>query len=178
MLPGRRRAWCLTFALCAGILGFVVNSQKLVLFANVPVLLGGTFSLAVALLLGPWYGLLASVVGSLPVLGVWSQPGIFLLTLFSPFVVGLLVRRGWRPLVAAMVCWVVGGAPLLAVTFLFRQGAIDSDWLAMITPLLGNLTELVSCTLSCTANLPPLTWLGHACPHLSGILSWRIGDNS
>ena len=143
MLPGRRRAWCLTFALCAGILGFVVNSQKLVLFANVPVLLGGTFSLAVALLLGPWYGLLASVVGSLPVLGVWSQPGIFLLTLFSPFVVGLLVRRGWRPLVAAMVCWVVGGAPLLAVTFLFRQGAIDSDWLAMITPLISAFLNIM-----------------------------------
>ncbi len=137
MLSGRRRAWCLTFALCAGLLGFVVNSQKLVLFANVPVLLGGTFSFAVALLLGPWYGLMASVVGSLPVLGVWSQPGIFLLTLLAPFVVGMLVQRGWRPLMAAMVFWILGGAPLLGLAFLFHRAAFDSDWLTLITPLIS-----------------------------------------
>jgi len=137
MLPGRRRAWCLTFALCAGLLGFVLNSQKLVLFANVPILLGGTFSLVVALLLGPWYGLLASIVGSLPVLGVWSQPGIFLLTLLSPFVVGYLVQRGWRPLVAALVCWVSGGLPLLVAAFLLHRPAFDSDWLTLTTPLIS-----------------------------------------
>ncbi|HME09605.1 MAG TPA: ATP-binding protein [Bryobacteraceae bacterium] len=137
MLSGRRRAWCLTFALCAGLLGFVVNSQKLVLFANVPVLLGGTFSFAVALLLGPWYGLMASVVGSLPVLGVWSQPGIFLLTLLAPFVVGVLVQRGWRPLMAAMVCWILGGGPLLGAAFLLHRTSFDSDWLTLITPLIS-----------------------------------------
>jgi signal transduction histidine kinase/CheY-like chemotaxis protein len=143
MLPGRRRASCLTFALCAGLLGFLVNSQKLVLFANVPVLLGGTFSLATALLLGPWYGLLASVAASLPVLGVWSQPGIFLLTLVAPFVVGKLVQRGWRPLIAATVCWVAGGAPLLVGAFILRQTAADSDWLALIAPLISALLNAV-----------------------------------
>src|SRR5271165_4273465 len=143
MLPGRRRASCLTFALCAGLLGFLVNSQKLVLFANVPVLLGGTFSLATALLLGPWYGLLASVAASLPVLGVWSQPGIFLLTLLAPCVVGLLVQRGWRPLVAAIVCWVVGGAPLLVGAFLLHQTSFDSDWLALMAPLISALLNAV-----------------------------------
>jgi signal transduction histidine kinase len=106
----RRR---LVGSLAAGVCGFAVNCLTVDVFGGARMSLGGVFSLAVALQLGPWYGLLASLVAELPNQFVQHMPANILLHMLETVVVGYCARRRIMPLLGNAGYWLVVGLLLI-----------------------------------------------------------------
>jgi hypothetical protein len=79
---------------------------------------GGIFTLATALHLGPWYGLIASVVAEVPggihLAPLQFRPSWELIThLLEAWAIGWCARRRIVPLVADALYWSLFGIPVL-----------------------------------------------------------------
>jgi signal transduction histidine kinase len=97
----------------AGLAGFLLNFLSFDIFGGARMSFGGLFPLAVAMQLGPAYGVLASVFTELP--GTLRiHDGYPLLTHpLEVFLVGLAVRRGVMPMVADALYWCALGVPII-----------------------------------------------------------------
>src|SRR5438445_576311 len=81
-------------ALAAGTAGLLCNFFSLDVFGGARITLGGTFPLAVALLLGPAYGALAAVLAELPNAIVYHAPWVCVMHALEAMAVGWFTRRG------------------------------------------------------------------------------------
>ncbi|BCV27870.1 hypothetical protein [Shewanella algae] len=64
----------LLLSLMVGLIGFACNSFPIPLFANVQLVLGNTLYVIVAILLGPWYALLAATISVTSLMVQWDKP--------------------------------------------------------------------------------------------------------
>ena len=88
-------------ALAAGLVSLAINAIPGV----GPWALGRIVSLPVAILMGPWYGLLAAAVGAGGWAASFSSRFLFLVT--EALVVGAVARRGWSAILGGAAFWIV-----------------------------------------------------------------------
>ena len=105
LAPLLRRRLAVTLA--AGVCGLVVNCFTLDVFGGARMSLGGVFSLAVALQLGPWYGFLASLIAELPNQLLQRMPANILIHVMEAVVVGYCARRRIMPLLGDAAYWLM-----------------------------------------------------------------------
>src|SRR5687767_12958565 len=97
----------LLIALAAGVAGFVLQTTATGGFAQLwP---GRLISLPVAILLGPWLGALSAALSALP---AGTDSGALAMFIVEALAIGIAVRRGYPPIVAGGLFWIVN-----AVTF-------------------------------------------------------------
>src|SRR5213594_4025379 len=108
--PNARR---LAIALLAGAAGAALNLVPLPAVARLwP---GRVATLPIAILYGPWYGLLSALIAAAPFRAAVVLPVVFSL---EALIVGAFARRGKPTLVGGALLWVV-----TAVTFALAPGA-------------------------------------------------------
>src|SRR5579864_1570072 len=138
----RRR---LAATIAAGLLGAIANTFTLDVFGGSPMAFGGIFTLATALHLGPWYGLLSSLIAELPgsihlhpfrIVDFWK----LLTHVLEVVAVGWCSRRRFVPLAADAAYWSVFGIPLLLIASHHTQAA--PAWAIIIENLMNGLLDV------------------------------------
>src|SRR5437660_578390 len=112
----KSRALFVTLAF--GLLGFVANLPQINVFAETPLLFGGVFYLAITLLYGPLFGAAAALLIALPPVVLWRHPETAVFLVLEALVVGWLVQRRRRPVIADLIYWALVGAPLAILVFI------------------------------------------------------------
>ncbi len=147
----RQNLWHrLAATVAAGLAGAAVNLFTLDVFGGAPMTFGGIFPLATALQLGPWYGLLASLIAELP--GVVHlhplsiRPFYGLLThVLEVVVVGWVARRKvarfMAPLVTDVLYWMLFGIPVLLLATHTRLDATPL-WAMVIKSLMNGMVDV------------------------------------
>ncbi|MEQ1572646.1 MAG: response regulator [Vicinamibacterales bacterium] len=102
---GNLRARQSVLALSAGLGGLLVNLVPVEPFASLS--LGRVLTVAISILLGPWYGLAATTMASAPY--VTAVPSRAIAFALEAILIGLFVRRGRSSVVVATGYWVVFG---------------------------------------------------------------------
>ncbi|MBZ5605598.1 MAG: hypothetical protein LAO79_25140 [Acidobacteriia bacterium] len=100
----------LAATVAAGLAAALLNCFNLDVFGGARMSFGGIFSLAVALHLGPWYGVIAALFGGIPEALHLTQQHSLITHAVEAAIVGLSVRRGVMPMVADATYWCVVGA--------------------------------------------------------------------
>ena len=111
MSPLARRR--LSASLAAGACGLVVNCFTFDVFGGARMSLGGVFSLAAALQLGPVYGLLASLLAEIPTIFRTHLPYTLMVHALEAFAIGWCARRRIMPLLASTAFWCVVAIPMV-----------------------------------------------------------------
>jgi signal transduction histidine kinase len=144
----------LAASIAAGLVGWGVNLFTLDVFGGSRMSFGGIFTLTAALHLGPWYGLVASLIAELP--GALhfhpfsTRPFWTLLThLLEVVAVGWFARRRVVPLVADAMYWSMFGIPVLLVGSGHFQGA--TMWAIVIKNLMNGLLNVTVADLLTSA---------------------------
>ncbi len=146
-LTGRR----LAISVAAGLAGMLANLFTLDVFGGGRMSFGGIFTLATALHLGPWYGLLASVVADVPggfhLAPLQFRPSWELIThLLEAWAIGWCARRRIVPLVADALYWSLFGIPVLvAATHSYQSTPL---WTLVIKNLMNGLLDVTVADLS------------------------------
>jgi diguanylate cyclase (GGDEF)-like protein len=102
----------LGFSISMGVIGLLINLFPVPLFANVELVLGNVMTVIVAVLLGPWYALLTSVITVTGLMLVWDSPHVYLIFTLEAIFLGIARRRDIYALYASGVYWLLIGAPL------------------------------------------------------------------
>ena len=111
-----------------------------------PLLPGRAVTLPVAILLGPWLGILSAAIGALAIVGApFAAAGALILPL-EGFLVGSLARRGKSPLMGGVLIWVTIGATLGLAPWLFGVDyGREQLWaIALQLPLTGLVSVVVA----------------------------------
>jgi len=119
VFAGGSKSRTLFVTLAFGLLGFLANLPQINVFADTTLLFGGVFYLATALLYGPLYGAAAALLTALPPVALWRHPETALFLVLEALVVGWLVERRRRPVIADLIYWAVIGTPLAILVFIF-----------------------------------------------------------
>ncbi len=134
-------------ALAAGIAGLLLNTLRPVLFTNIEWVFGGIFPLLVAVAFGRWAGLLSGAIAFCLTTQYWLHPAGWLAYGLEPFVVGHLVRRHHRSLLAASCLhWACLGTPIAAIYFIwFAYAAFPANYVALAKyPINGLVVALLA----------------------------------
>ncbi len=136
----------LILSLIAGGLGFIVNCFPVAVVGTQPITFGGVFGWVVIILWGPWYGLLAAFIISLPLVRAWNSPFPIFLLCLEALAVGWLIRKKIAPLVADLFFWVGIGIPsVMLITFvLLNLPASDSLTIVLKAPFVRLLNLLLA----------------------------------
>jgi signal transduction histidine kinase/DNA-binding response OmpR family regulator len=141
----RRSLRRLALALLCGAVGFGLNSLPGTVLA--PLMLGRAVTLPIAILFGPWLGLLSAVVGGLALLPSTTTALIVIALLsFEGVLTGAFADRGKSPLIAGALFWTGGGlllflAPRLLGLESLRQTILP---IALHLPLNGLVAVVVA----------------------------------
>ncbi len=127
----------LLVSLAAGAAGFAVNGFTLPVIPGVVLLFGSIFPLAVALALGPRYGLLAGGLAASRTVLLFGHPYALAGFAFEAAAVGWLAGRGWVPLFSSLAYWVLVGVPFLAAVEILAETA-NPAWRMILAKLLIN----------------------------------------
>ncbi len=136
-------------SLIAGVLGFGVNGLVVPVFGQnggVTLIFGGIFYLLIAIVYGPVYGLIASLVTSSRTILIWGHPYALITFGLEAVVVGWLVQRRKQPLMADLLYWSVVGIPLLSLisVFLLSQDTTRMWAIVIKQPLNGLLDVMLA----------------------------------
>jgi signal transduction histidine kinase/CheY-like chemotaxis protein len=112
----------LLLACAAGALGFAL--QQLPVPALAPIWPARSVTLPVAILLGPWYGVIATTLAIVTITSRWALVGICLV---EAVVVGFAARWRYSPLVAGTLFWVANG-----LTFALRPSLYGAAYPASV----------------------------------------------
>ncbi|WP_415837660.1 diguanylate cyclase [Shewanella denitrificans] len=113
----------LGFAVFMGVIGLLINLFPIPLFANVALVLGNTFTVIVAILLGPWHALLTAIIAVTGLMLVWDSPHVYLIFTLEAVFLGLARRRDIYALYASGAYWLLLGGPLL---YLYLHAFVES----------------------------------------------------
>jgi hypothetical protein len=114
-----RSARSLTITIVFGLLGLAANLAHIRIFTGATLLFGGVFHLAIALLFGPFYGLMASLITSMPALVLREHPVTALILILDAPVVGWLAqKRRFPPIIADLIYWATLGTPLAILLYI------------------------------------------------------------
>ena len=130
-----------------GLLGLAANLPHLTIFTGAALLFGGVFHLAIALLYGPFYGLVAAMITSLPALVMCEHPVTALILVLDAPVVGWLShKRRFQPILADLIYWAVLGIPLAWLIFIVLLNLPEPQgWVVVIKyPVNGLLNVMLA----------------------------------
>jgi signal transduction histidine kinase/DNA-binding NarL/FixJ family response regulator len=135
----------IALALLAGALGAALNALPL----GAPVWPGRIVTLPVAILFGPWYGLLAAaVLGAQLFVGHQVLWGIFLLEALT---IGSLGRRRHSPLITGGLFWAAGTLAFVELQRWFQAGDFQSTaWSLAAQQFLNGMVAVISADLLAT----------------------------
>ncbi len=105
----------LKFAVLLGIIGLLVNTFPIPLFANVQLVLGNTVVVIAAILLGPWYALITALFAATGLMIIWDSPHVYILYCIEALWLGYARQRDVYALYASAIYWIVIGIPLTYV---------------------------------------------------------------
>jgi signal transduction histidine kinase/DNA-binding response OmpR family regulator len=137
----------LTFiSVAAGLLGLAVNFFPVPVFGRVEIILGGVFGLAVAIVGGPWHGLIAAGIAASGAAINWGYPFPVIMYGLEAVAVGHLVRRRVAPIYACVLCWVGWEIPAAALILHFTLDLPTADkWATLVkVPFTGLLHLLLA----------------------------------
>jgi signal transduction histidine kinase len=141
----------------SGVAGLIVNSMALT--AVVPLTLGRVLTLPVAIMFGPWHGVLAAVLGAIGLLRLPSGSAALIILPLEGLLAGVFARRGRSPLLAGVLVWTIVGLTFVTVPKWYGVGFThDTVWpiAAQVT-----MTALIATVLAdLIASLLP--WTGGA----------------
>ncbi|GIU53608.1 diguanylate cyclase [Shewanella sp. KT0246] len=112
----------LLFALILGVLGFIINCYPIPIFANVQLVIGNTFSIISAVILGPWYALITALLSASGLMLTWGSPHVYLIFSVEVLFIGYSRRKGLYPLYGSALYWLTIGMPL---TYLYMKTFSD-----------------------------------------------------
>ncbi len=159
--PDRRH---LAISLACGAAGLLLNLFTVNIFGGAELSFGDVLPLVVAIHLGPFYGVLASIIAEIPC-AIRVHHGYVILThALEAMVVGWSVRRKIIPIVSDTIYWCVLGVPIaLAAT---HSSLVSPVWVVVIKNLLNGplditLADLLSGTpkVALVLNLGRQQWL-------------------
>ena len=114
-----RSARSLTITIVFGLLGLAANLAHITIFTGATLLFGGVFHLAIALLYGPFYGLMAALITSMPAMVLCEHPVTALMLILDAPVVGWLAqKRRLPPIIADLIYWATIGTPLAILLYI------------------------------------------------------------
>ena len=120
-LSARRAA----LAVAAGVAGLALN--RLPVATVTPLLLGRIVTLPIAILFGPWLGLLAAAIGTIAIVGApFAAAGSIVLPL-EGFLIGSLARRGKSPFAGGALVWLAIAATLVIVPWMFGVDDVQNE---------------------------------------------------
>ncbi|WP_227006691.1 diguanylate cyclase [Shewanella donghaensis] len=102
----------LLLATIFGALGLIINFYPIPIFANAQLILGNTFTIISAVLLGPWYGLITAIISSTGLMLTWDSPHVYLLFCTEAIFIGYTRKNGLYPLYGSSIYWLTIGMPL------------------------------------------------------------------
>ena len=138
----------LGLAVACGAIGFALNRWRIGTAA--PLLFGRVVTLPIAILFGPWFGVIAAVIAALPSTPTAFSPAIVVLPL-EALVVGAFARRGRSPLVAGVIVWIAIALTLVAVPSLYGIGYLRQNIVPVaIQVVLSGLVAVVIADLIAT----------------------------
>ncbi len=108
----------LGIAVACGLIGLALNIWRT--GSTTPLLFGRLMTLPIAILWGPWYGLLSESLIGLAARGPFSVAIPFLA--LEAVVVGSFAQRGRSPLLGGVIVWVTAGAGVYAAPELIGAG--------------------------------------------------------
>jgi signal transduction histidine kinase/DNA-binding response OmpR family regulator len=134
-------------AVLCGAAGLALNVLRV--GSAAPLLLGRIVTLPVAILLGPWLGLLSAGIAVVMVRSPLAAAMFLLPT--EAFVIGAFARRGTSPLLAGAVVWLSAAAVLVAVPGLYGVGYLRQTILPVALQLvISGLVAVVIADLIAT----------------------------
>jgi signal transduction histidine kinase len=138
----------LGLAILCGLVGFGVNSVPF--GAVAPLLLGRIATLPIAILFGPWFGVLSGTIGA-----AGFRPGSLAVSLTllgaEALLVGEAGRRGRSPLVAGALVWIVAGTALILAPQWYGASYLrQTIWPIALQVLLNGLVAVVVADLIAT----------------------------
>ena len=148
---GRTRAYRFALTLAAGLGGLLL--QGLHITALTPIWPGRAITLTVAILLGPWYGLAATLIAIGP---TTSRVALIVICLAEALIVGLFSRKHGSVLVAGAAFWVANGLLFAAHPSLY--GAAYPSWVIWpfaLETIIDGLVSLVIADLVATTVMWP-----------------------
>ena len=151
----------LTRALIAGFAGFLANYLAIGVNTWAVFIFGGIFYLVIAIVMGPWLGLLAAMIASSQTFLAWGHPYAWLVFSLEAWVIGFLVRKRFQPMVASIVFWLMLGMPLMYWFYEMAGDVFDyARWgILLELPLNGFINILFAELL---IGIPLFhRWLGH-----------------
>jgi signal transduction histidine kinase/ActR/RegA family two-component response regulator len=133
-------------SVAAGLAGYLVNCFPLMVFGPVRMIFGGVFSIAVSLVLGPWYGLASALIAYSQTVPSWGHGFALLDYGLEAVVVGLLYRRRVMPILADLAYWGAAGVPLAFLYYivLMDYGTPDGWVVVVKTPVNGLLCVILA----------------------------------
>ena len=147
MPPQGRSARSLIVTVVFGLLGLAANLPHITIFTGAALLFGGVFHLAIALLYGPFYGLIAAMITALPAVILCDHPATALILILDAPVVGWLVqKRRMSGIVADLIYWAVLGTPLSILFYIVLLNfPAPQGWVvALKHPVNGLLNVLIA----------------------------------
>ncbi|PYR18980.1 MAG: hypothetical protein DMF98_25090 [Acidobacteria bacterium] len=131
----------LGIAVVCGVAGLIINSVALTAVA--PLMLGRLVTLPVAILFGPWYGLVAAALGSIGRWQLASSVAVLVILPVEGLLAGVFARRGRSALLAGAIVWSVVGLSLVTVPRLYGLGFTrDTVWPVAAQVTLSGLTAV------------------------------------
>jgi two-component system cell cycle sensor histidine kinase/response regulator CckA len=142
-----RSARSLVVTVIFGLLGLAANLPHITIFTGAALLFGGVFHLAVALLYGPFYGLVAAMITALPAMVLCDHPVTALVLILDAPVVGWLAqRRRLPPILADLIYWAVIGTPLSILLYIvLLNSPAPQGWVVVVKhPVNGLLNVMLA----------------------------------
>jgi diguanylate cyclase (GGDEF)-like protein len=102
----------LMFSIVMGVIALIINFYPIPFFANVQFVLGNTLTVIVAILCGPWYALVASLLASTSLMLTWDSYHVFFIFGLEALFLGFCRRKDIYALYGNIIFWLVIGMPI------------------------------------------------------------------
>ena len=128
----------LTLTIACGAVGLAVNALPLPVTA--PLLLGRAVTLLVAILFGPWFGLVAAAIGCAALYATAGWPWFAA----EALAVGMFARKGRSALVGGALVWVAAAATLVARPEMYGIGYLHQTvWPVALQGVIARMVAVV-----------------------------------
>jgi len=128
----------LTLTIACGAVGLAVNALPLPVTA--PLLLGRAVTLLVAILFGPWFGLVAAAIGCAALYATAGWPWVAA----EALAVGMFARKGRSALVGGALVWVAAAATLVARPEMYGIGYLHQTvWPVALQGVIARMVAVV-----------------------------------
>lgn len=99
-----------------GVIALIINFYPIPFFANVQFILGNTLTVIVAILCGPWYALVTSLLASTSLMLTWDSYHVFFIFGLEAIFLGFCRRKDIYALYGNIIFWFVIGMPIFYLT--------------------------------------------------------------